>query len=416
MTTDKATPTVTAWPAATAIEYGQTLASSTLSGGSASVDGSYAFTTPGMVPSAGTAAQGVTFAPTDTANYNTVSSSVSGSQILNHTGYFGPTTTLNGVELGAETAFTIVATFDVALNLAPASAGPGLGVYAATASFEIAGQGTYQSAPGADLSVWLLSPSQGKNIYAAGIGDRAGDPAEFAVFGSATPHFSAEAPTATTFSDWSGSFPADPSFTIPLGDGTGTLVVEDLGEGTATAEIIVVTGQEAGPEVTVNQAVQSITFGTLPVMVYGDAPFTLTASASSGLPVSYVSADTTVATVTGNTVLILMAGSTLVTASQNGNSNYLAAANVGQTLTVDDLQMGLNIRMESNAVILTLTGNPGRDYSILYTDALTNADWQVLTTITNLPSPNYSYTDPAQELQPIRFYRVQYPAWTQPPE
>ena len=41
----KTTPTVTAWPAASSITYGQTLASSTLSGGTASVSGAFSWTT-----------------------------------------------------------------------------------------------------------------------------------------------------------------------------------------------------------------------------------------------------------------------------------------------------------------------------------------------------------------------------------
>ena len=73
----KATATVTTWPAATAITYGQTLAAATLSGGAASVAGSFAFTTPGTAPAAGTTAQAVTFTPTDSANYNLVSGTVS---------------------------------------------------------------------------------------------------------------------------------------------------------------------------------------------------------------------------------------------------------------------------------------------------------------------------------------------------
>jgi len=81
LTVNKATPTVTTWPTATAIHYGQTLASSTLNGGSASVTGSFAFTTPGTVPVT-TAAQGVTFTPTDTINYNSVSGSVSVTVLL----------------------------------------------------------------------------------------------------------------------------------------------------------------------------------------------------------------------------------------------------------------------------------------------------------------------------------------------
>lgn len=73
---NKANPNVTAWPTASAITYGQTLADSTLSGGSVTPTGSFAFTTASTAPSAGTAAQNVTYTPTDTANYNTASSTV----------------------------------------------------------------------------------------------------------------------------------------------------------------------------------------------------------------------------------------------------------------------------------------------------------------------------------------------------
>jgi hypothetical protein len=73
VTVNKATPTVSAWPTASSITYGQTLASSTLSGGTTTVAGSFAFTTPATAPNAGTASQSVTFTPTSIANYNTVS-------------------------------------------------------------------------------------------------------------------------------------------------------------------------------------------------------------------------------------------------------------------------------------------------------------------------------------------------------
>ena len=74
---NKATPTVSTWPTASSITYGQTLASSTLSGGVGSVSGSFAWTTSSTVPSAGTSSQSVTFTPTDTTDYNTVTSTVS---------------------------------------------------------------------------------------------------------------------------------------------------------------------------------------------------------------------------------------------------------------------------------------------------------------------------------------------------
>ena len=77
VTVTKATTSITTPPTATAIIYGQTLASSTLSGGTGSVAGTFAWTTPSTAPSAGTASQSVTFTPTDTSNYLTSTGSVS---------------------------------------------------------------------------------------------------------------------------------------------------------------------------------------------------------------------------------------------------------------------------------------------------------------------------------------------------
>ncbi len=67
---------VTAWPTASAITYGQTLAASILSGGSATPPGSFAFTSPSTVPAFGTAPQSVTFTPADAVDYKTAVGSV----------------------------------------------------------------------------------------------------------------------------------------------------------------------------------------------------------------------------------------------------------------------------------------------------------------------------------------------------
>jgi uncharacterized protein YjbI with pentapeptide repeats len=72
----KATPTITTSPTASAISFGQSLASSSLSSGAASVPGVFAFNTPDTTPSAGTSNHTVTFTPADTANYNPVSFTV----------------------------------------------------------------------------------------------------------------------------------------------------------------------------------------------------------------------------------------------------------------------------------------------------------------------------------------------------
>lgn len=67
----KADPEVTAWPTASAINLGDPLSASTLSGGSASVPGSFVFEEPGTEPD-GTGFFPVIFIPTDANNYNTV--------------------------------------------------------------------------------------------------------------------------------------------------------------------------------------------------------------------------------------------------------------------------------------------------------------------------------------------------------
>jgi autotransporter-associated beta strand protein len=72
----KATPTVSAAPTASAVTAGALLSSSNLSGGTASVPGTFAWTTPSTVVNS-TASYPVTFTPNDGVNYNTASSTAS---------------------------------------------------------------------------------------------------------------------------------------------------------------------------------------------------------------------------------------------------------------------------------------------------------------------------------------------------
>ena len=73
----QATPTVTIPPIASAINSGETLASSTLSGGVASVAGTFAWTDPTLQPAVGTSSYSVTFTPTDTFYYTNATTPVS---------------------------------------------------------------------------------------------------------------------------------------------------------------------------------------------------------------------------------------------------------------------------------------------------------------------------------------------------
>ena len=70
----KATPAITAAPTASSLNYGQTLASSELSG-TASVSGTFTFSTPATAPAIGMASQAVIFTPDNTTDYATVETS-----------------------------------------------------------------------------------------------------------------------------------------------------------------------------------------------------------------------------------------------------------------------------------------------------------------------------------------------------
>jgi sugar lactone lactonase YvrE len=84
---------------------------------------------------------------------------------------------------------------------------------------------------------------------------------------------------------------------------------------------------------TINQTSQTITFAALPNVTYGAAPIALTATASSGLSVTYTV--TGPAAVSGSTLSITGVGTVTVTASQAGNADYTAATAVTQSFTVN---------------------------------------------------------------------------------
>jgi hypothetical protein len=79
---------------------------------------------------------------------------------------------------------------------------------------------------------------------------------------------------------------------------------------------------------------QTITFAVLSNVTLGVPPFTITATASSGLTVTFTSTTPSICTVSGNTVTIVAVGTCSITASQAGNSIYAAATPVTQSFTV----------------------------------------------------------------------------------
>jgi ELWxxDGT repeat protein len=85
---------------------------------------------------------------------------------------------------------------------------------------------------------------------------------------------------------------------------------------------------------TVNKKSQTITFEAISDKILLDDPFALVATSSAGLPVTFTSSNTQVATITGNTVTITGHGETVIKASNDGNAEYNEAASIMRSLVV----------------------------------------------------------------------------------
>jgi hypothetical protein len=109
------------------------------------------------------------------------------------------------------------------------------------------------------------------------------------------------------------------------GDGIQDIAVANWTDGTVT----VLLGFTAG------NTPQTITFNPPSSVTNGIAPFTISGSASSGLPVSFASSAPAVCNVAGTTVAVVAAGTCSIVASQAGNATYAAAATVTQTFVVN---------------------------------------------------------------------------------
>ena len=141
------------------------------------------------------------------------------------------------------------------------------------------------------------------------------------------------------------------SATAPQGFINGTVTISSLNSNTLS--IPTFDGFVLQSELTP----QTISFTLSSPENYGVSPITLSATATSGLTVSYSSSNNAVATVSGNMLTIVGAGSVVITANQAGDATYAAATAVTQTLIV-------------NPIALTVTGAQVTDK---YYDGTTSA-------------------------------------------
>jgi hypothetical protein len=100
--------------------------------------------------------------------------------------------------------------------------------------------------------------------------------------------------------------------------------------------------------ITINKANQTITFGAQAAQTYAPAgTFALSpvATTTSGLAITYTSTTPAVCSIVGTTVTIVTAGTCTIAANQAGNTNYNAAAQVTQNITIN----------KANQAVLTVT-------------------------------------------------------------
>ena len=170
----------------------------------------------------------------------------------------------------------------------------------------------------------------------------------------------------------SSGLPVTYSVTGPATVSGSTLTITGVGMVTVTASQSGNNTYAPATSVTqtmaVSQASQTITFTGLPsTATYGSAgPYTLNATASSGLPVSY--SVTGPAGITGSTLTITGVGTVAVAASQAGNTDYAAAASVTQSIVVSAQSQtitfaAISAQIAGASVTLTATASSGLSVS-----------------------------------------------------
>ncbi|KOH42808.1 hypothetical protein NC99_43650 [Sunxiuqinia dokdonensis] len=210
---------------------------------------------------------------------------------------------------------------------------------------------------------------------------------------------------ATATSTGSSVTPSGLSYTPANGySGSDSFLIE-ISDGTATAQITV--------NVTV-RASQSITFDAIGTKTYGDADFTLgEATTDEGLTVTYTADDPTIVSISGNTASILKAGSTTITASQDGDATHAPATSVQQTLDVSKKELTVTSAVAADKIYdgntdatisgATLSGLVGSD-DVTLGDAATGTFAQATVgtgisvgtamTISGADAGNYTLTQP----------------------
>jgi hypothetical protein len=409
---NQATPTIT-WPAPAAITYGTALSATQLDA-SSTVAGTFAYTPiAGTVLTAGSHTLSVTLTPTDTVDYTTATATVTlvVNQAAPTISWANPAAIVYGTALGAtqlDASSTVAGTFaytpaagtvlsagthTLSVTLTPTDT---TDFTTATASVTItvnqAAPSIVWTTPAAIVYGTALSTAQ-FDATSTVAGAFAYNPAAGTVL-TAGPHTLSVRFTPTDTADYTT---ATASVTITVNQATptvtwptpasityGTALSATQLDASSTVAGAFVYNPVAGTVLTAGSHMLSVTFTptdttdyatatasvTLPVnnqpqtitlsagtladaagVTFGVAPLTLSATASSGLPVVF-SLISGPATLNGNVLTITGGGSVIFAANQPGNSNYAAAAQVTETIPVNKALPAVAIASSVNPVLV----------------------------------------------------------------
>lgn len=149
---------------------------------------------------------------------------------------------------------------------------------------------------------------------------------------------------------------------------------------------------------------QTINFGVLTNKTLGEPAFAVSATASSGLLVSF-SILSGPATIAGSTVTITGTGTIIVRATQAGDANYNAAPNVDQSFTVYPRPSASLATSGQNLIISWPTNVAG--FSVYSTTNLNQTNsWTLVVPAPVIVNGHYVVTNAISGTTPRKFYRL----------
>jgi hypothetical protein len=322
---------------ASSVGYGATLEEVFLNRSSGGVAGTFAFENPSVVPPVGTAAYTVIFTPTDTVNYNSVTSSVSVTvqvRVLYVTGAGVAAKTYDGTTLATISGATLSNAIDgddVALTNAvgyfsQANVGSGLSIV------------PFLFLTGTDAGNYSLQQPSGLtgNIIVKAL----------TVTDAIAQNKTYDGTTAAVISGAALSGVVDGDDVSLVAGSAGTFAQSNVGTGIAVSTSMTLGGsdkanytltQPAGLSADIAKADQALSAflpadGTSLLVTSTNG---LRAAAYSGLPVTFSVLSGAAALSDGSNLTFSAAGTVTVEASQSGNANWNAAVPVTNTYTVD---------------------------------------------------------------------------------